>query len=513
MGMFDDLIPQQRKTVSFDDLVPQESGQTMPTAVDVAASLGSGIERGIVGLAGLPGDVGSIMRSVAGIEGPRQTGLTPTSQQVVGAYERVRGGLHKPQTTAGEYAQTIGEFAPGAFLPGGMARRAANVVAPGVASEAAGQATEGTPLEPYARIGGAVLGGMAPNMASRAVTPFPARAGTADAARALEAEGIPTTAGQATGNKALKYAESEIGGARTSRLIDEQNEAFTRAASRRIGIDSPHLDGATMQAAYQRIGNQFDAIAARNQLAVDNTLYRAAYNSVGDYMRRTPVTQRVPMVEEYAREILALRGNVGGDIYQSLRSRLGADARAATKPDEQHALYSLQRNLDDAMERSMRRSGNAADVDALREARTQYRNYLALEDAMATGGQETAAGILTPARLEQAAANKFGRRAYLHGSEFSQLAKAGKVAMTKMPESGTGARMAINLIPAAVGGAIGGGGAGAIGAAAGAIGGRAVAGRALMSRPVQGYLRNQLFQPEPGRNLLLRGGMNALLAR
>ncbi len=132
---------------------------------------------------------------------------------------------------------------------------------------------------------------------------------------------------------------------------------------------------------------------------------------------------------------------------------------------------------------------------------------------MATGGQETASGILTPARLEQAAAKQSGRRAYLHGSEFTQLAKAGKVAMTKMPESGTSYRGAVRLVPAALGAAAGGASTG--GDWKGFVAGAAapwVAGRVLMSRPVQGYLRNQLI-PTREQNLLARAGTNALLAR
>jgi hypothetical protein len=327
-------------------------------------------------------------------------------------------------------------------------------------------------------------------VAKRAISPMAGRPGPTAAANVLRGEGVRVTAGQATGSKGLKYAESELGGGATSRILDEQGEQFTRAASHRIGEDTPHLDGQTMQAAYQRIGNDIGTIAGRNQLIPDAPLMRGAYNAAGRYNQRVPVSQRVPIVEQFMREIHAMRGPVQGQLYQDLRSRIGREARAITDPQTQHALYELQRHLDDAFERSV----NPADAGALAQARGQYRNYLVLEDAMATGGQQTAAGILTPARLEQAAASRLGRRAYFHGrgNDFAGLAKAGKVAMTAMPESGTSARLVINAVPAAIGGAIGGGGAGAIGAAAGAIAGRAVAGRALMSRPVQAYLGNQL---------------------
>lgn len=65
---------------------------------------------------------------------------------------------HKPQTTAGEYARTIGQFAPAAVFPGSAPARLANVLAPALTSETAGQITEGSPIEPYARVAGALLG-------------------------------------------------------------------------------------------------------------------------------------------------------------------------------------------------------------------------------------------------------------------------------------------------------------------------------------------------------------------
>ena len=67
-----------------------------------------------------------------------------------------------PQTTAGKAAETVTSFLPGAAMLGegtlpSVAKAAAKYgLIPGATSEAAGEATEGTPLEPYARAVGAV---------------------------------------------------------------------------------------------------------------------------------------------------------------------------------------------------------------------------------------------------------------------------------------------------------------------------------------------------------------------
>jgi hypothetical protein len=157
----------------------QFGGSQPSTAADVGMGLATGVGKGVAGLIGLPRVVSDLVdRGVAaggealGFKpGPaRQPALMPSPGAVQGAMESVTGEFPKPQTRAGEYAQTIGEFIPGSLLgPGGAVRNvAAFGVIPGAASEAAGGATKGTALEPYAR-GGAALatGGLAAFLSAR----------------------------------------------------------------------------------------------------------------------------------------------------------------------------------------------------------------------------------------------------------------------------------------------------------------------------------------------------------
>ena len=152
------------------------------TGMDVAKSAGTGLAEGAVGLLTMPQDIGTwlgqkatgAVDSLLGVS-PEQTQATraavaqnrmplqaPTSNEVLGAVESVTGPMYQPQTTAGQYGKTIASFVPAAASgPGGLLRKGAMAVVPGTASEAAGQATEGTAAEPYARFGGALLGGLA----------------------------------------------------------------------------------------------------------------------------------------------------------------------------------------------------------------------------------------------------------------------------------------------------------------------------------------------------------------
>jgi hypothetical protein len=95
----------------------------------------------------------------------------PTSEQLQRALEEnVTGPLYQPQTQAGKYLNTGLEFVPGAIAGGPLAGglRAIPGAAlrygfiPGLISEAAGQATEGTAAEPWARAAAALgTGGLA----------------------------------------------------------------------------------------------------------------------------------------------------------------------------------------------------------------------------------------------------------------------------------------------------------------------------------------------------------------
>lgn len=185
---FDDLIPRQQAapvSLSFDDLVPQApAGPSV--ASDVAASAGIGAVEGTLGLAGLRGDlekagryglgwlgdqtVGRLYnRATAGDWSPTTAGrqvaaalpaTQPTTQDIRQPIEGMTGPFYQPQTTAGEFARTIGRNVPGAALgPGSALSRIGMAVASGAVEEMAGQATKGSAAEPYARAVGGVLGG------------------------------------------------------------------------------------------------------------------------------------------------------------------------------------------------------------------------------------------------------------------------------------------------------------------------------------------------------------------
>lgn len=162
---------------------------------DALKSLGVGVAKGVVGLAGMPGDITEIANhggdwvdehaltpeQQAKIPSTfderfsgRAANMFPTSGEIQKSVEGKTGAFYDPRTTIGQYAQTAGEFLPS--IVGGpetlATRLATRVAAPAIASETAGQLTQGTAAEPWARLAGAVVGGGKAGMSARRAPPL-----------------------------------------------------------------------------------------------------------------------------------------------------------------------------------------------------------------------------------------------------------------------------------------------------------------------------------------------------
>ena len=162
-GTASDVIDRVMKQYASDHQPPSTLG-------DVATSFGRGVVKGAIGLAGLPGDVSNMVgRGVekAGeflgakpVPVPELGGGPPSSSDITQKVEGVAGKFEEPKTTAGKYAQSVGEFVPSAFVgPGGALTKAATTVAGGLVAEAGGEfAPEG--WEQTGRFAGGLIGGV-----------------------------------------------------------------------------------------------------------------------------------------------------------------------------------------------------------------------------------------------------------------------------------------------------------------------------------------------------------------
>lgn len=503
--------------------------EEVSVAGDVAKSASIGAVKGGIGLVGAGGDLRSL--AAAGVDkvgemfgfnpesvknaASKVIGMTPagilnvapTSHDIQSKIEGVTGEFYKPKTTAGEYAQTAGEFLPAAFGgEGSLAVRAGRVLLPATGSETAGQLAKGSDAEPYARMAGALLSPVAGAAARRVITPLPATAERTALANALRGEGVELTAGQATGNKPLQWAESVLGdipgsGGAASRVQTNQGEQFTAAALRRAGEDAPRATPEVIDNAFNRIGSNFDRLAANNTLHMDPQFVTDLVDTAKQYHAMVPPAMRSPIVEDLVRDIGTTQaknnGKISGEAYQTLASRLSRAVRGSADPQLKEALGGIKNSLDDAMERSIQ-AHNPNDAGAWREARTEYRNLITLEKASTAAGSNAAEGLISPSSLRNATINTQGRRNYARGDgDFAELARAGEATMKPLPNSGTAPRQYMQHLITALGTGAGGMVASIPGMVAGAAA-PAVVGRALMNPIVQRYLSNQLLTPNQG---------------
>jgi len=318
---------------------------------------------------------------------PKADGAPPTTKDV----ETFVGNpkYHKPQTVPGEYARTLGQFAPGALMPGSLLVKGANVVVPALTSETAGQMTKGSKAEPYARVLGALLGAGGVQLAA---SPRPgvrmlaeaARGSTDDqitAAQALreqaaargvtltQAEAIQQVAGGSTGMGRLQRVleGTQAGSERITPVMSQRPEQVRGAVKQFADNISPPTQNPSM-------------IGAQAQTAADEALtgVRKGINAEADPFYKALETQNV------APEVLApLRQNPAyAHALEQVRSHpiLGAPLR--NLPDENLSVINeVVKHLDTLGENArpgpMNPNGNNQLAAAFGDAAGQARQIAA----------------------------------------------------------------------------------------------------------------------------------------
>lgn len=301
------------------------AGEPTPLA-DAAKNAPSALARGVAGVIGLPGDIGRGMRwasdkarqAMLGVPSDREyveTGRPraakesgvpqlvpdlPESRDVTRQIEKVTGPLYEPKTRLGKYTGTVLEFVPGAIGPGNIAGNLARyAVAPGLASEAAGHATEGTAAEPYARFAGGLAGLGAARMAMN-----------------------PDAGGQAVSRALRDIPRAQI---------EEAGRLMQDARVRGIELTWPEAidqvtDGATSLGNMQRVveGSQRGSEVMRPFMAQrPQQVERAFANQMGDVIPVQMAPSQIgPRASEAATGIL-------NRIRQSINTRTDPDYRAS----------------------------------------------------------------------------------------------------------------------------------------------------------------------------------------
>lgn len=465
-------------------------------AADAAAGIARGGVNTVSGMAGLPGDVQMFAKQAAGpIMGkmPNAPEQLPTSNAIRGGIEQFTGPIPEPKTALGAGLQTAVEMLPAAAFPARTAvQRVLNVAGPTVGGVAGEYMTNGSPT---GKMAGALVGGA---LTGRGITPNAASPERMALVQALENEGIPLTAGQRTGNRALQWreeaaADQPFSSRRAMELKEDQGRAFTGSVLRRMGAPGDELaTTGVIDREVRRIGDTFTTLSQRNRVNGDPQLMNDMNAARIRYTDNVLPSQRAEgskNIDEIIDDIRGrfTNGTMAGTEYQHIRSRLSRQAQATRQndPELSTAFRDVRNALDDAMGRSI----NPADRQAWQDARQQWENWKSIEKAVTgPGGAE---GYISPSAFARAVAGQ-DRSRYARGqSDMSELAHAGEAILKPMPQSGTAPRMnASNLSIANL--------------LAGAYN------RAMISGPVQAYLGNQALPGAPTRMRSLLLGDAAL---
>lgn len=480
----------------FDNIVGRDDGLTSPGEQigRMVQSTGAGAARGVEALMNAPTDLTrGLVGLLGGNEQQQDIGAWVMDTVMPGSQEDLPGAVtdFDAQNRAEEYAGTVGEFLPGAVLgPGGMGRNAVQYgVLPGLASAAAGEATEGTSAEPYARVGAALL---APAVMARRV-PTAQMAGR-DASRVasanrLQQSGVTPSAGQATGSDMLRRMEGMV--EPTSRQLDD----FTAAAMSRIGSKAPKATPDALRAAQSQIVKRMDDALSGVSIRVPQQVTQQVDDVMRGYNRHITAGNRSNVFENIAEEIADFSRKPDQPVPASLlatwRSDLGklsASADDATRD----AAHGFRRIIDDLTDDALRQAGREADIPALASARNDYRNFLAVQDAATRAGAE--GGSISPTALNQAVIRTQGRANYAtgRGTDLADLSRSGAEVLRPMPTVNPGGLRGLEggvpLTGAGIGYALSGG------SPTGAVAGAAIpfGARALLRTPA---MQNMIANP------------------
>lgn len=333
---------------------------------------------------------------------------------------------------------------PGALMLGGGVLPAA---LGGMTSEAAGQATEGTPYELPARIVGALPGAY---LGAKITTPLPSALSTEQQRLVTIAkqQGIPMTVAQETGRGAR--IESALTRYPTSagvmeRIADQQATKIAQLASREAGTTVDNVGPEAMGRVAKNASDAFEtAKKFPENIRLSEDFMATAGRKLDDYLSNISSVDVVPSVGKRVKE---LQGRVietpAGKIlpeltneqYQEFRRGISLALQNTNKPGARDALKGLRTALDDAAEASL----PAEKMAAWKEARKNWSNYKMLSKATAQGTADSrSSGTLSPNALTMALRRDQGvdRFASTTGG-MNDIARVSGYLADTIPNSGT----------------------------------------------------------------------------
>lgn len=261
----------------------------------------------------------------------------------------------------------------------------------------------------------------------------------------LEQAGVPVDLAEAAGSENLRMirrflTDNPISAGAMRKGQEATQSAFNTAALKLIGEQGTAAIPEVIDRASRRIGRVMDDVAARNRIKVDDTML-SELGDIEDVAKMTLEPSQFAPLKSQIDNILAKAsstGGIDGEAYQRIRTIAG-------ELGKNPALARFSGSLRETIDSALQRTAGAADADALKTARKQYRNLTKVMDAIGT----TETGDISIPRLAAATSVKRERSAALRNrgdAELARLARSANTLRESFPQSGTTPRAALQAI-------------------------------------------------------------------
>lgn len=343
-------------------------------------------------------------------------------------------------TNSGKAGEMLGQMVMALSLPGGgaaqMARAGAmtGALTPTAAGESSTQnavvgAMLGVAGQQAGKLMGKVVGGLTQPLGKSALTEL-----QQDGIKVLTANGVPLDAAQQSGTKFAQTLKNVVGDSpfTGSTFGNEQKQAFTRAVMTRLGATGAEdASPVEMQRVRVGLGKQFDSMAQKYPMPIDNTLLTklatisTAAESELDAGQMGIIGRQIDNLIDHA----APTGTMTGAAFQNARSSL------SRLQSQQNVTGHWAGEIHDALTDALQRNATPQDAQAITQMRTQWKALRQVQDAIGTDNQ------ISPAALYGVLDRAKNRNMMVYGQgdqSLVQLAQSGvNVLGQKTANSGT----------------------------------------------------------------------------
>lgn len=403
-------------------------GSLLPDPSKVEGMLEAGLSMGSAATTGLLGRAGG---TLGGIAGQVATGQLGSQQGSAEAARSAEEGAQKMTFTpanlhASEYLD--------------MVQRAIEISKVEGLGPTEALALASTPAKASAAQVGKIPGKVAGKVAD-VLTPTPSKEIEALAAKA-ESMGIELRPDMLSNNRIAKMMGEALEQVPLSGSKAEQRQiAFNSALTKIIGGDdkakrlTPDVFDRAMTASGEKIGQ----ISKETPITIDSDLRNQFNQRVLDASKfETADVARI--VSNYVQDLDAAAGPGGvipGEVFRKLNSKIGRQIRSTNNGDLKNALYELQQDMHDALEKNIKSPERLAE---LKDARFKYAMGKIIEPlvAKAKGGDISPQGLMGAVTSDSSKKTMMARG---RAGEIGDLARIGQAFLKEPPSSGTGERL------------------------------------------------------------------------